>query len=117
MERSEGENPQGHLISRKMRMVISRAAEADVADAYLWYENNRPGLGSEFLTELHSAVEAVIYEPLRFPLVHRTVRRALVHRFPYGLFFVAMGGEIVVIAVMHLARNPRRISQRQIRKT
>jgi len=99
-----------------MRLVITRTAEADIGNAYCWYEEQRVGLGPEFLAEINSAFEAVLYEPLRFQQVHRFVRRALVHRFPYGVFFVVAAREITVIAVMHLARNPRRMYQRGVPK-
>ncbi len=90
-----------------MRLIVSAAAEADIVDAYLWYEKQRSGLGSEFVQQVALAVDAVIYEPLRFPAIHRSIRRALLHRFPYGLFFVVAEDKVVVVAVLHLARNPR----------
>ncbi len=30
-------------------LIVAPEAEQDVADAYAWYENRRPGLGEEFL--------------------------------------------------------------------
>ncbi len=94
-----------------MRLIVSPAAEADITDAYRWYEDQRAGLGSEFFGEVSSALDALQYEPLRFPVTYRTLRRALVHRFPYGVFFIVSGAELIVVAVMHLARNPRRMRE------
>jgi len=91
MERSEGESAQGRLIESSMRLVVTSAAEADIIGACSWYEKQRAGLGSEFLNEFSSAVDAVVYEPLRFPAVYRSVRRALIHRFPYALFLWSLG--------------------------
>lgn len=100
-----------------MRLIVSPVAEADIIGAFAWYEDQRTGFGSEFLAEISSAVDAVIYEPLRFPVVYRSIRRALVHRFPYGLFFVVAGEEVTILAVLHLARNPRRMQRRQLPET
>ena len=95
-----------------MRLIVRADAEADIAAAYDWYEEQREGLGKEFLAEVSVAIDAVQSEPLRFPAIFRSLRRALVHRFPYGVFFVARPDTIVVVAAMHLARNPRRVHRR-----
>jgi len=95
-----------------LRLIVRPDAEADIAAAYDWYEEQREGLGREFLEEVSVAIDAVQAEPLRFPAIFRTLRRALVHRFPYGIFFVARTEAIIVVAAMHLARNPRRIHRR-----
>lgn len=95
-----------------MRLIVRPDAEADIAAAYDWYEEQREGLGREFLAEVSVAIDALQSEPLRFPAILRTLRRALVHRFPYGVFFVARADTIVVVATMHLARNPRRVHRR-----
>jgi toxin ParE1/3/4 len=99
-----------------MQVVVSPAAEADIGDAYTRYENQREGLGAEFVSELSSAIDAMSSEPLRFPKIHRTIRRALSHRFPFGVFFVVSDGEVIVLAVLHLARNPRRMRERAPRR-
>jgi toxin ParE1/3/4 len=44
--------------------------------------------------------------PNQYPVVHRNVRRALVRRFPYGVFYVVEGQRIVVLAVFHGSRDP-----------
>ena len=54
-------------------------------------------------------------QPRRFPVVHREVRRGLLRRFPYGIYFVIDGDVAVVIAVLHMHRDPdvwRRRDQR-----
>ena len=51
-------------------------------------------------------LEAVAEKPLAFPAVHRDVRRALVKRFPYGVFFLLSHDRVIVLAVLHQARNP-----------
>ena len=109
MGRGQGTDTKEDL---KLRLIVRRDAEADVAAGYGWYEEQREGLGAEFVEEISATVDAIEEEPLRFPKTFRELRRALVHRFPYGVFFVVRPQAIVVVAVMHLARNPRRIHRR-----
>jgi toxin ParE1/3/4 len=95
-----------------LHLIVRPDAETDIAAAYDWYEEQREGLGKEFLEEISIAIDAVQADPMRFPAIFRTLRRALVHRFPYGIFFVARTETVIVVAAMHLARNPRRVHRR-----
>jgi plasmid stabilization system protein ParE len=83
-------------------------AERDVLEAATWYSGQRRGLGHEFLDALWSTVTAVAESPLAFPTVHRGTRRALMRRFPFGLYYRVEDSTIVVIAVMHASRDPHR---------
>ena len=90
-----------------MTPVLFRpAAAADVEHAYLWYEEQRPGLGDEFLVEVAAGVDRISESPLTFSVVHRETRRALLQRFPYGLFYRVRDSEILVVACMHGSRDP-----------
>ena len=95
-----------------MRLVVRAAAEADIADAALWYEQRSPGLGREFLRAVDVALAEIARTPERYPIVHREARRALVRRFPYGVYFVATPGLVSVVACMHASRDPRRWQER-----
>lgn len=91
-----------------MRCIVRPAAAADIDDAFLWYESQRPGLGHEFLAAANTLMDAVTQHPLRYPIVHRDTRRALLRRFPYAVYFRVYDDVIVVIACMHGRRSPRR---------
>lgn len=90
-----------------MLVVFRTAATVDVEAAYEWYESQRRGLGSEFRSELSAAVELISGRPLVFPIVRRNIRRALLRRFPYALFYRVVGDEAVVEACIHGKRHPR----------
>jgi len=91
-----------------MRCVVRPAAAADVDEAFLWYESQRPGLGREFLAAADALVGAIVEHPLRYPVIRRNTRRALLRRFPYALYFRIYGEVVVVVACMHGRRNPSR---------
>ena len=91
-----------------MQIVVRPAAAADIDEAFLWYEGQRPGLGGEFLAAAQRLIDAVAQYPLRYPVVRRSTRRALLRRFPYALSFRVYGEVVVVVACMHGRRDPRR---------
>lgn len=83
-------------------------AEQDLADAAVWYEERLSGLGHQFLDEVLAVLTSLAESPLRYPVVHRDTRRALIHRFPFGIYYRIETGTIVIIAVLHGSRDPRR---------
>jgi len=70
-----------------MQFIVRPAAAADIEEAFLWYESQRPGLGNEFLAEAQALIAAIAGRPLMYPVVRRNTRRALLRRFPYGLYY------------------------------
>lgn len=73
-----------------------------------WYNAHAPGLGACFIDEVDATVGRIAESPLLFPVVHRDIRRARLHRFPYGLFFRLTEPGIHVLACFHSNRDPRR---------
>jgi plasmid stabilization system protein ParE len=83
------------------------AASADVEEAYAWYEEQREGLGDEFRAAIDVAVDLISNNPKLWAVVHRDMRRILLRRFPYGLFYRIVGDELVVVACAHVRRHPK----------
>jgi plasmid stabilization system protein ParE len=94
------------------RIYVRPQAETDMATAATWYNQQSPGLGTDFLRAVDVCIAAVARNPAMFATVYRKVRRALLRRFPYGLFFVITGESVVVIACLHWKQNPNRIRSR-----
>ena len=92
--------------------IVRPAASADLEDAYRWYETQQTGLGEEFLAAADAVMKSVVANPLQFPVIHRQTRRALFHRFPYGLYYRIVSDQIIVVACMHGRRDPRRWQSR-----
>jgi plasmid stabilization system protein ParE len=90
-----------------LSVVTRPAAAAEIEAAYRWYENERAGLGSEFLEAVDKLVRTIAENPERFPVIRRDVRRAVLRRFPYSIFYRIVSGHIVVIACFHGKRNPK----------
>jgi plasmid stabilization system protein ParE len=84
------------------RLIIRNEAEIEITDAAVWYQNQQARLGDEFLAEIQIALERAASNPRQYPRFRRKpeVRRALVGRFPYRIFFVVRPEAIVVFRVL-----------------
>jgi len=92
---------------------LTPEAEDDLDDTYAWYEAQRPGLGDAFLRALDATMATVQRQPEAYQLVDETMRRALLRRFPYAVFFEVVSKEIVVYGILHAARDPRAWKRRK----
>lgn len=95
------------------RLTLRPVARAEIEEAYGWYEERRPGLGTEFLAAVRDALAAVEEAPRRYPVIRNDVRRAMVRRFPYSILYVAEPDATVVLACFHGRRDPRRWHDRR----
>jgi plasmid stabilization system protein ParE len=93
-------------------LIVRQEAEADIADAYRWYEAQQPGLGHDFLDAVESVFERIAEQPLRYAPIHRDTRRTFLRRFPYVAFHVLRDESVHVIAVLHHRRSPRLLRRR-----
>ena len=71
------------------------------------YSSREPGLEKDFAEVIEAAIKRILNDPSPFPCVYGPVRRLVVRRFPYALYFREVGDEILVLAV-HGRQNPRR---------
>jgi plasmid stabilization system protein ParE len=86
-------------------------AEAEVLEVRSWYEERRRGLGAEFGAAVDNLVGRIAENPEAFPRAHGDVRRAILHRFPYAIYFRSSSDDIIVLAV-HGRQHPRRWQSR-----
>jgi toxin ParE1/3/4 len=70
-----------------LELTVRPEAETEINEAFKRYEERVSGLGSDFLLSVDAALQAILRNPQSYPTVHRTLRRALIRRFPYQIFF------------------------------
>jgi toxin ParE1/3/4 len=87
-------------------IVFRRGVGRDLAAAYQWYEQQIAGLGERFLVEVNASFDAIEQFPGMFAPLYADVRRLLVSRFPYAVFYRVEPHRIVILAVLHTARDP-----------
>lgn len=76
--------------------------------AFAAYQEVEAGLGIAFLDELSRIERHLNANPLLYQQVVTDVRRVVLRRFPYGLFYVVDGDTVSVLACLHLHRDPER---------
>ena len=82
-------------------------ARAEFFDAIRYYESSCAGTGQNISREVMAAVSQILLYPLLWPFVPGfSVRRCLLHRFPYAVIYSVEPDRIYVLAVMHLHRHP-----------
>ena len=86
--------------------MVRLGVRPEALEASVWYDGERAGLGAEFLAELRTTFGRIEAGPLQFPVVAGEFRRAIIHRFPFGVFFILEGDVATVMAITHLHRHP-----------
>lgn len=88
------------------RVVVRHAAERDIAEAQNWYETQQVGLGAQFYDETMRVFDLLVESPLVYPVVHRNVRRAVLRRFPFLVWYRVADQTVRVLAITHGMRRP-----------
>jgi plasmid stabilization system protein ParE len=94
-------------------LVWHPAAVDEFLGAVTWYEQQRPTLGAEFADACRAALALIQDRPQAFRIMRGDVRRVLLRRFPYAIFYRYREAELLVVAVMHERRDPRRWQDRR----
>lgn len=89
-----------------MKVEFLEAAQAELDQAFEWYETQQINLGRQFLNELDAAIRRVIAYPDAYISIERNLRRCLIKRFPYAILYGIDADIIVIVAVAHLHRKP-----------
>jgi toxin ParE1/3/4 len=90
-----------------LEIFVRPEAEVDLQSARDWYDQQRQGLGIEFITAVNETLNRIADMPGLFAVSLRDVRRAKLRRFPYLIYYRQLGDRVEVIGVLHGSRDPR----------
>lgn len=88
-------------------VVYHRKVGRDLAAGFGYYEDQADGLGEKFLAEVDSVFDAIEHYPEMFARAHGEVRRAVLSRFPYAVFYRVESKSVIMLTVLHTARDPK----------
>ncbi len=92
-----------------MKLRYTGRATTELDTAFIWYENQRKGLGFDFLNCVEAIIETILQMPKLYAEHHRSFRRALVRRFPFSIFYTIETSGIVVHAIFDNRQDPVRL--------
>ena len=95
-----------------MQVRLLPEAEKELLEAAEWYSQQAVGLDYEFIRCIDEATARIGRTPLMFPIIYRDRRRIIVKRFPYSIIFDVMEDEVLIYAIFHFSRNPKRWKRR-----
>ena len=94
------------------RIIVRPGAKRDIREGRTWYRKISRDLGDDFLTAVDEAIAFAQRHPLAFHQTYRTFRRVLLRRFPYALFYHLGEDRLIVVAVLHQARDSQILLER-----
>lgn len=86
-------------------IFISDDAEDDIFSGYMWYEQEKHGLGDDFKNAVKNAVTSIKLNPLYFSYRRKGIRGYVVKGFPYIVMFHIKRNNIYITAVFHMSRK------------
>lgn len=90
-----------------IQLILTEKAQEDLDYAFHWYEDQESGLGKEFIRCVDAKIADLNRHPLHYPVVQsERVRRALINRFPFSVYFVNKENLITIFAILHQKRRP-----------
>lgn len=87
------------------QIFFSDDALLDMQESFIWYEDQKEGLGDEFLESVYRSTEKILKNPYLYQFRYKEIRIKIVTRFPYRIFFVIQERTIIIHAVLRMSRN------------
>jgi plasmid stabilization system protein ParE len=88
-------------------LVFRLEVREEVDEAYNWYQNQQGGLGDDFLDCVDEILNRICQMPESYAIVYLDVRRAVMRRFPYAIYYRIVSSRVIVTAIFHSRRDPK----------
>lgn len=89
-----------------MTLKISKLAFLEIEDAKEYYNLQKSTLGDTFKSDVKKSIENIKQFPTLYPNITNNIKRCLLHRFPYSIFYAISDNTILVLSVAHQHRKP-----------
>ena len=89
-----------------MRYSFHPEALEEYLNAVSYYAKISTQLAESFIKSVESGINNICEHPKTWLIVEDDVRRCLINRFPFGIYYCIEDNIIVIYAVMHMSRHP-----------
>ena len=90
-------------------LILTTETQNDLREGFLWYEEKRAGLGIDFMLSIEATLHSVERNPLAYSLAPThipNIRRAVVAKFSYLIFYTIVQQSIIILSVVSSKRDP-----------
>jgi len=89
-----------------MRYIFHPEALQEYEESAVYYRKISRELAISFINSVEKGIEKILEYPYAWPIIEEDVRRHLIKRFPFGIYYTIESNYISILAVMHLSRKP-----------
>lgn len=100
------------MKTKPFSIELSNEAEKDFEKSYAFYYENNPKVADTFFQNINRSFEKIKENPHTFPTVHKDVKKYVIKKFPFVIYYRLMNTIIRVIAIFHSSRNPEKWNER-----
>ena len=94
------------MKTKQFNIEISEEAEIDFDKSYEYYFEGSIKVADTFFRTINYSLENIRQNPFSFPIVYKIIRKYLVKKFPFVIYYQIEDSTIKVIAIFHTSRNP-----------
>lgn len=95
------------MAAVSLPLIFRPEARAEFDEAYDWYEGQRTGVGEAFADQVQRVLDRIAAMPQVHAAVFGDVRKAVVQRFPYCVYYREEATCVRVLSVFHTSRDPQ----------
>jgi plasmid stabilization system protein ParE len=89
-----------------MKLKILELASLEMDDGEEYYNLQQEKLGRSFKKDVQNAIDNIVSFPELYPKIESDLRRCILHRFPYSIFYTVDDDTIVILSIAHQRRKP-----------
>ncbi|MCU0288669.1 MAG: type II toxin-antitoxin system RelE/ParE family toxin [Acidobacteria bacterium] len=89
-----------------MRYIFHPEALQEYEEAVLYYSEISKNLAAAFIKCVENGIKKILECPNAWQIVEENIRRHLINRFPFGIYYSIEKEYIMIISVMHMNRKP-----------
>ncbi len=94
------------MVPLSLAVILDPEARDEFDEGYDYYEGRQAGLGETFADAVQVALDRIGESPQSRRAVFGNVRRAVVHGFPYCIYYRDEATQVRVLSVFHTKRDP-----------